>query len=353
MKILADASLPTISRLFGEPFLLTPYTSQHEVATLLPKHDILICRSTLKVTASLLANSPIQCVATASSGIDHIDSDYLKEHKIALFDAKGCNAAAVADYVVATLAYLHSKTKIAGKKAGVIGVGEVGTRVVARLRAAGFDVLCFDPIREKKDALFPYCSLADLTACDVLCVHANLHHTTPYPSANLLDSDFLSELKPGTVIINAARGGIVNEHDLLHLTTPITYCTDVYSEEPDINPKVVNFATLCTPHIAGHTIEAKNTAVIKISQQIHNYYGLSMPAITIPLQEKTTLTPDEHWQNIVLSLYNPLEETQQLKSATDKKTTFLSQRHAHQTRHDFAFYDTTQLNRQIKALFGQ
>lgn len=353
MKILADASLPNISLLFKEPFCLTLYTTQQEIPDLLPKHDILICRSTLKVTEDLLANSPIQCVATASSGIDHIDSDYLKKHKIALFDAKGCNAAAVADYVVATLACLYIKNKVLGNKAGVIGVGEVGSRVVARLRALGFDVICFDPLKEKKDKSLPYCSLADLATCDVICVHANLHHTIPYPSFNLLDADVLATLKRGTVIINAARGGVLNEPALLNQATPLTYCTDVYSGEPDIDANIVAFSTLCTPHIAGHTIEAKTTAVMNICQQIHEFYGVSMPIISQPFLEKPSLTPYEDWKNCVLSLYNPLDDTRQLKSASDKKLAFLTQRRAHQTRHDFAVYDTQQLHQSMKTLLGQ
>lgn len=354
MKILADSTLPNVLALFKEPFSLTLYNAQNEIPDLLPTHDILLCRSTLKVTATLLANSPIQCVATASSGIDHIDSDYLQKHKIALFDAKGCNAQAVADYVVATLACLYRKTKVLGHKAGVIGVGEVGTRVVTRLRAAGFDVMCCDPFREKVDNDFPYYSLSELATCDVLCVHANLHHTSPYPSANLLGADFLSCLKPGTIIINTARGGIVNEEALLSLATPITYCTDVYSGEPEIHAELIDFSTLCTPHIAGHSIEAKNMAVFKVSQQLHQFYRLPMSTTLMPPLEKgPTLPPNDNWEDCVLALYNPLTDTHILKIANDKTHAFLTQRRAHQTRHDFAFYDTRQLNQKIKTLFGQ
>ncbi len=354
MKILADATLPNVSALFKEPFVLTLYNTQSEIPNLLPTHDILLCRSTLKVTATLLANSPIQCIATASSGIDHIDIDYLQKHKIALFDSKGCNAPSVADYVVATLAYLYRKSKVMGQKAGIIGVGEVGSRVVKRLRAIGFDIVCFDPYREKQDNNFPYCSLNELTTCDVLCVHANLHNTYPYPSANLIGADFLSRLKSETIIINTARGGIVNEEALLNLASPITYCTDVYSGEPKINAKVLEFATLCTPHIAGHSIEAKNMAVVKVSQQLHEFYGLPIPKNTmLPLEKSPTLPPNDRWEDCILALYDPLIDTQILKTASDKTLAFLTQRQAHQNRHDLTFYDTKQLNQKIKTLFGQ
>ena len=339
MKILADASLPNLSLAFKAPFILTQYTSENEVPELLPMHDILLCRSTLKVTATLLAKSAIQCVATASSGVDHVDRAYLKQHHIALFDAKGCNATAVADYVMATLAYLYQHHLILGQKAGVIGVGEVGRRVIERLNAIGFNVICFDPPRQETDSDYPYCVLSDLTHCDVLCVHPNFHQTQPYPSANLLDFNFLTQLKAGTVIINASRGGIVCEEALLKLRQPITYCTDVYLKEPNINPKIVEFSTLCTPHIAGHSIEAKDAAIFKISQQLYEHYGLTPPT---KVQSMNAVEPialaKDNWVEEVLSLYNPLSETEFLKSVHNKKQAFLTQREAHKNRHDFSFY---------------
>ena len=353
MKILADATLPNVSALFGESFNLTLYHTQNEVADLLATHDILLCRSTLKVTAKLLSNSPIQCVATASSGIDHIDSDYLRKSGIALYDAKGSNARSVADYVVASLAFLSHHGRICGNKAGIIGLGEVGTRVMERLIAAGFDVICFDPLKEKRQNYHYAGSLTELTTCDVLCVHANLHNTEPYPSANLLSAEFLTQLKSGVAIINAARGGIVNEDAVLKTTKPITYCTDVYNQEPAMNTAIVDFATLCTPHIAGHSIEAKMAAVVKISQQLHRHYGLPLPQTIPALAKGPVISPKNSWQECILDLYNPLTDTQILKAAYDKKLAFLTQRQAHQTRHDFSYYDMSQLPQQTRLLLGQ
>ncbi len=358
MKILADAALPHVVELFTPSFDLTLYHSQNDVCDLLATHDILLCRSTLNVTAQLLTGSRLQCVATASSGTDHIDCDYLTQHGIPLFDAKGCNARAVADYVVASLAFLYKSGCVLGNQAGIIGVGEVGTQVIARLRAMGFDVRCVDPIREQLDHDNHYCSLAELTSCDLLCIHANLHTTPPYPSVNLLDTELLSQLKPGVVIINAARGGIINEDALLKIDKPITYCTDVYLGEPTINADLVAFSTLCTPHIAGHSIEAKNAAVFKISQQLHRHFGLPMPTIATSRSEPYPLlsTNQEiscsNWQDNVLALYNPLKDTYRLKKATDKTRVFLKQRQAHKNRHDFSFYNATQYDDLTRLLLG-
>jgi len=333
MNILADDRLPALDELFPKPFTVITYKNDSELTSALPDSDILLCRSTLKVSAELLANCKLQCVGTASSGTDHIDTKYLKSVNITFYDAKGSNASAVADYVTATIAWLEIHKKITGKKAGVIGVGEVGKRVIKRLQAAGYDVVCYDPYQH-------YVNKEILMDCDVLCIHPNLHQTGPYPSFNLINADFIKQLKPQVSLINAARGGVVNETDLLQAPIPIQYCTDVYLNEPTINPKIVNFATLCTPHIAGHSIESKHRAMVQLSIQLHKHFNLSPPIELTSTNDSThyfnTLNP---WQEIVLSHYNPEEETIKLQQDHDKTGIFLKLRHQHIHRHDFAFYD--------------
>jgi len=356
IKILADASLPGLTTLFQAPFSLTLYQNEQQIADLLPFHDVLLCRSTLRVDAKLLTNSTIQCVATASSGTDHIDSEYLTQHNITLFDAKGSNARAVADYVVSTLA-VHQPI---GKLAGVIGAGEVGSRVVDRLQAAGFNVICFDPLKaqQQQDKHHHYATLAELTACDVICIHANLHESAPYPSKNLLNADFLARLKSGVTLINASRGGIVDEEALLKITRPIAYCTDVYCNEPFIDPRIVNLSTVCTPHIAGHSIEAKQAAIVQVSKQLHRHYGCEFVFASEAKQSSDLRTPckaaDKRlWQELISDIYNPLKDTVILKAAADKHSAFLTQRKAHQLRHDFNFYKIDGIDQQIKLLLGQ
>ena len=336
MKILADADLPNLPKLFPAPFEITTYKTNLELQAMLPKHDVLICRSTLRVNGALLADSRIQCVATTSSGTDHIDHDYLKSKTIRLFDAKGSNAHAVADYVTATLAWLEIHHKITGKQAGLIGAGAVGTQVLKRLTSAGYHVTIYDPYKTSTGSLAHVHSLQALNHCDVLCIHPNLHHCAPYPSYNLINAAFLSTLKSGTSIINASRGGIVNETDLLKTQQLIHYCTDVFMGEPDINPEIVDFATLCTPHIAGHSIEAKHDAMIQLSVQLHTYFNLPS-AITLNsiTNMATDFTNMNHWQAYALGLYSPYEDTQILKSQNDKKTAYLTQRKAHTHRHNF------------------
>jgi erythronate-4-phosphate dehydrogenase len=140
------------------------------------------------------------------------------------------------------------------------------------------------------------------------------------------------------VIINASRGGIVNEDELLNTKKNLVYCTDVYLNEPDINKNIINYATLCTPHIAGHSIEAKHNAVLQISQKLRcefNFDTIDKPQSVMPSSQ---IAPNEDWQSYVLSLYNPKYETIKMKNAPDKKMAFKSLRKLHNFRHDFSAF---------------
>jgi erythronate-4-phosphate dehydrogenase len=336
MNIIADATLPNLIELFPRPFKISTYSSHEVLHKMLPFHDALICRSTLQVDATLLANSQIQCVATASSGIDHIDTSYLNLHDIKLFDAKGSNANAVADYVTSTLAWLEQRQLLTGHKAGVIGVGEVGSQVIERLHLAGYHVFCFDPYKDPASKPINNAKFQALLDCDVLCIHANLHQEMPWPSLNLINADVMSKLKAGVTIINASRGGIVNETDLLTTKTKIQYCTDVYCGEPNINPDIVDFATLCTPHIAGHSIEAKLKAMTLLSSQLHRHFGIQKIDIHPSDTKKSEVNLKKPWHTEVLHRYNPYDDTARLKHSGHKRETFLTLRKAHTFRHDFS-----------------
>ncbi|KTD24780.1 erythronate-4-phosphate dehydrogenase [Legionella lansingensis] len=355
MKILADATLPGLHAAFPGPFELTLYHDAKEIPLLLNDQQILLCRSTLKVTQALLQNSSLSYVATASSGVDHIDEAYLKQRGIHLIDAKGSNAPAVADYIIASLAFLMIYKGFQGTKAAVIGAGKVGTKVAERLKAADLQVIFYDPPKARLDANFQSSSLEEVLDCDLISIHANLHTAPPYPSLNLINENLLKQLKPGCVIINTSRGGIVNEKDLLHSKYPRLYCTDVFNNEPSLNAAIVNLATLCTPHIAGHSIEAKYAAVMMISEKLHGLYQLFPPKnILSSPHEPPTFTAKLSWQDYVLSLYNPSFETDILKNTNDLESTFLSLRKAHDYRHDFFTYaDDLEGNEKLLQILGK
>lgn len=327
IKVLADATLPALDKAFPEAFFsLSLYEPQDCAFNKLSDHEALVCRSTLAVTSQWVDQSPLKIIATASSGTDHIDKTALDKNSIRLFDAKGSNALAVVNYVLACLAYLQQTQYVTCHQVGIIGLGAVGSLLASQLRALAFRVVGFDPLKPG----FRSDPLEQVLQSDVLCLHPNLHSHPPFPSVNWVNQAFLEQIPAGSAIINAARGGIVDEQALLATDKDLFYCTDVFKQEPAINPSVVTQAILATPHIAGHTLEAKHRAVALVSQQIHQAYGLPfVDKITPPPSPQWLLSPQQ-WQEQVLAHYNPYAETQQLKQASDKTQAFKTLRKKHQ-----------------------
>lgn len=327
MKILADSTLPNINTLFTLPFKLEKFSDKASLNHLIKNNNILLCRSTLKITNELLNNTNISCVASATSGTCHIDTGYLQTNNIKLFDAKGANSTSVKDYILSSLALLITKNKLKGNKIGIIGSGFVGQKTEFQLKQLNFKTVIYDPYK------LPNSKINDLFECDVICICANFHEILPFPTKNLLNFNFLQKLKKNTIIINTARGGIVNEVDLLKCNDLI-YCTDVFLNEPDINPQIIKIAEICTPHIAGHSIEGKLNTVKLITQKIYKHCNLLPPCASFYTDPILQL-PISNWHELVLSLYNPEKETMLLKNTVDIKQTFNNLRKLHKNRNDF------------------
>lgn len=330
LKILADKTLPLLN-LFHPTFTVTFYDDLKTLKSHLPSHDILLCRSTLKVNEALLKKTNISCVATASSGTDHIDKTYLDKNHITLLDAKGCNAHAVADYVSSSLSWILKHRGLLNTAAGVIGLGHVGRKVAQRLRVFGLTVHEYDPPRAEVDPSFQTITLEAIQNCGLLCLHPDLHRMQPHATYHLINAHFLEKLAPKTVIINASRGNIVDETALL--SSSIVYCTDVYNNEPEIQSNIVDYATLCTPHIAGHSIEAKKNAIIYLVAQLHAHFQQPLAqdiSACSPIKRHKQIGLVDDW----LEHYDPSQETLALKYASDKTKAFIELRKAHQFRHD-------------------
>ena len=299
--------------------------------SLIRDYDILICRSTIKITADMLQNTSIQLVASATSGLDHIDIQGLEKLKIPLFHAKGSNAHAVCDYITSTLAYLEIYQYTNAQKIMVIGYGSVGKMVTHRLKKLGFSVFNLDPYVQT-----PYpCTLDAISEMDVICLHPSYHLTPPFSTHHLINDEQISRFKKDVCIINASRGEVVDEAAILHQDFHGIYCTDVYKNEPHINPKIVDKATLCTPHIAGHSIQSKWRMTSFIAHQIFQRYGFAEPAISAPLVSQTD-AKEKNWQFQALAQYNPDIETRALKMCPTSEQ-FIQLRQQHRFRADFDF----------------
>ena len=333
MHILADHSIANLETYFPPPFTITRFIDSKDIPILAKDHSILLCRSTLKVNALSIQDYPFTYIGTLSSGMDHLDMPYLHGLGTAILHAKGCNAVSVVDYTTSVLAFLQVHENIKCNKLGIIGAGSVGRAMHTRFTQLHLPHILYDPLRSSTDTCFDSCSLETLYTCDIVCVCVNLHDEDPYPSRNLINKGFIQNMRQGAVIINTGRGELVDEKAIIQ-TKKILYCTDVFHHEPNISKAIVDYATLCTPHIAGHSVEGKTNALMLISKQLHALYALPLPKVLEPNIDFTPASLPKDWQKYVLAHYNPYRETQVLKNASHSSETFLTLRTQH-LRHGF------------------
>ena len=279
MKIVADKAIPYARRFFstlGEVVLLD---SGDITPASIRDADCLVIRSVTRVDGTLLGNARVKCVASSSSGTDHVDTDFLDERAIPLFDAKGCNANAVAEYVLSSLFVLseQSGVELQGKTAGIIGCGHVGARLRYLLRIIGVETRVYDPFITDEDGTFIYRDLDSVLSCDIISLHVPLTAAGEYPTARMVDRDFLDGLQEDVIVINTARGGVVHEEDLADFARrnrSSSLVLDVWDNEPRINDELSGLTALATPHVAGYSAQAKLNATRMVYEQVCRQFDL-------------------------------------------------------------------------------
>lgn len=320
MLLVTDNKIPFIDEFFS-PFIDIRRVNGHEITPQdLINADILLTRTITRVTKDLIQNTPIQFIGTATAGVDHIDVDYLHAHKIQFATAAGANATAVSEYVVCCLAALKKAGYLIQKSPviGVIGCGNVGSLLGLLLQSLGFEVICYDPLLVNQPSL----SFTDfdtlISESDVITIHTPLTTTGLYPTYHLLNALTFDKMKPNSILINTARGGVIDENALL-ATQHITCCIDVWTNEPEINLQLLNKTVIGTPHIAGYTIQAKRMATEMIFTAAANYFGWhkTKPAEAHAgaVLKTTRAITKENWEITALSHFDPIKRADELKNA--------------------------------------
>ena len=247
MRIVCDAHIPFLLEAVQKawPQVEIYQMKPEEIdAEAVKKADVLIVRTRTKVNEALLVGSHVQLVCTATIGFDHIDTAYCESHGIRWMSCPGCNAQAVCNYIEEAL----QETKAQGT-IGIVGVGHVGSLVAKMAERRGMKVLLNDTPKGIG------VSLDDIAQnCDIITFHVPLDKTTYH----LCDKALLNQCKPNALIINAARGGVVDEQALIHSGHP--FILDTWENEPNIHPDVLANAQLASMHIAGYSVEGKRNA---------------------------------------------------------------------------------------------
>lgn len=285
MKIVADKAIPYTRRFFSTLGDLVLLDAGDITPASIRDADCLVVRSVTRVDRGLLDGAQVSCVASASSGTDHVDLDYLDTRDIPLLDAKGCNANSVAEYVLSCLFVLSEQYGVEpeGKTVGIIGCGHVGARLRHLLRTIGFETRVYDPfIRDERNA-YPFRDLDHVLDSDIITLHVPHTTTGEHPTAQMVGREFLGRLKRDVIFINTARGGVVNERALVDFAREnqaSRLVLDVWTGEPEINDELFRLATLATPHIAGYSSRAKLDATRFVCEKLCKWFDMPAPADT-------------------------------------------------------------------------
>ncbi|MCI7514319.1 MAG: 4-phosphoerythronate dehydrogenase [Bacteroidales bacterium] len=274
IKIVADRNIPFLEGVF-EPYADVRYINGKEITREdVMDADALIIRTRTKCNADLLDGSRVKMIATATIGTDHIDFDYCNEHGIEVHNAQGCNAGGVMQYVFSALYGVAARKsiKLDGATFGIIGVGNVGSKVEKMARYLGFNVLRYDPPRAEKEGPEGFCSLDYLLANSlVVTMHVPLDETT----RKMADENFFARMQTGSIFINAARGEVMDEDALMQAIPKFgAVIIDTWNHEPDVNEKLIDMVDIATPHIAGYSFQGKQNGTSSAVQAVAKHFGI-------------------------------------------------------------------------------
>ena len=306
VKIVADANIPFVDKCFSSIGDVTLVGGREITGELVEDADVLLVRSVTKVNADLLDGSAVKFAATATIGTDHIDQKYLADKGIGFSSAPGSNSSSVAEYVIAALLALGKKHKfqLEGKSIGVIGVGNVGSKVAKKAAALGMKVLLNDPPLQRQTSEAKYLPLEELYGCDFITIHTPLTLEGDDKSFHLADAEFFSKLKPEAFFINTSRGGVVDTAAIKNAIVSKRIAgavLDVWENEPNIDPELLLAVDLSTPHIAGYSYDGKVAGMIMIYQAACRHFGIEpvcriedfLPEAEVPVIEIDPASADE------------------------------------------------------------
>lgn len=317
MKFIVDNKIPFIKGrlervgevVYADPFAFTPQ--------LVKDADALIIRTRTRCDEQLLAGSSVSLVATATIGTDQIDIPWCERQGITVENAAGCNAPGVAQYVWSSL--LRNGFDLRKHTLGVVGKGNIGTIVADWGRRLGVKVIVCDPPRKRTGFTDEdYLSLEEvLRNSDAVTFHTPLTMTGEDATCHLVGPSELGLLKKGAIVVNAARGPVVDNEALAEWVEEGRgiAVVDVWEGEPVINRHLLERAVIATPHIAGYSSEGKQRATRMVLEAVERKFGVSLDKNVL----EESYVPSEGPVNpaIITDSYDPAVDTMALRSHPD------------------------------------
>ena len=320
MRILVDENVPLAQELFGSHGDVVFFNGRSLSKIDLNDAKALICRSVTKANESLLSGSAIEFVGSCTIGTDHLDIDYLNNRHIRWVNAPGCNAQSVAEYVISCLALINKFH--ADFKVGIVGCGNVGSRVYEEMEGIGMSCSAYDPFRQEDPSLSDdkqYTSLEDAMNSDIVCVHTPFTTGGTYPTELMIGYAELALLKENAVLLSAGRGGVVDERAMVEVSVKrpdINWVMDVWANEPDINVKTHELAAIGTPHIAGYSLEGKQNGTKQVYDAFCKHFGVTANNDLKQSDERIQVPGKiSSLKQLILTVYNPKHDGVRMTAA--------------------------------------
>jgi erythronate-4-phosphate dehydrogenase len=351
IRILADDKIPFLEGVL-EPIAEIRYVPGHKINREMAQHaDALIIRTRTKCTDELLKDTPVQFIATATIGFDHIDTHYCEKNNIHWTNAKGCNSSSVQQYIAATLLKIASQFRfdLKDKTLGIIGVGNVGSKVQKFAGIMGMNVLLCDPPRARREGKSGFSLLGNvLRESDIITLHVPLNIVGEDKTYHLFTEKTFKKMRKGTWFINSSRGEVVDTNAIKTALNSGKFggaVLDVWENEPDIDLELMGSTFLATPHIAGYSTDGKanGTAIVVnalssfFNLPLKNWYPENVPLPMTPLitLDSTGKTDEDIIAEAVFHTYNIDEDDIKLRfSPAD----FEKQRGDYPLRREFTSY---------------
>lgn len=282
MKIVCDDRIPFIKGVF-EPYADVVYLPGKDTdRNAVRDADAIITRTRTKCDASLLEGSSVRVIATATIGFDHIDTAWCESHGIVWRNAPGCNSWSVKQYMGSVLASLASRhgLDLSRMTLGVVGVGNVGSKVAEIASLLGMRVLLNDPPRERLEGRGSFVSLDDIIeGSDIITLHVPLTREGQDATWHLFGRERIAEMNRGQILVNSSRGPVVDNAALKSALTGRELrgaVLDVWENEPDIDTELIDLLDIATPHIAGYSADGKANGTVASVHTVAECLGLPL-----------------------------------------------------------------------------
>jgi len=357
MKIIIDDKIPYIQGAFEGVAEVIYLPGAKTTPAIVKDADVLITRTRTICNEQLLAGSAVKFIATATIGYDHIDTEYCRTAGIQWTNAPGCNSKSVEQYIASALLVLAQKNNwiLAEKCIGIVGVGNVGSKVATVCKLLGMKVLLNDPPRERAEGRGDFISLQRvLDEADIISLHVPLNMTGEDATFHLCNRTFFTSLKRKPVLINSCRGEAIDTtsaKEALRVGQLSGFVCDCWENEPDIDLELLALTDLATPHIAGYSRDGKATGTLMSVQAISDFFSLGLNnwrplGVELPIHpvieiDGTGLTEQDIIAKAVLSTYDIRDDDRRFRADT---TEFEMQRGDYPVRREFTAYTLKTIN---------